>query len=340
METSTRFEDAVPPTQRVGLLLINLGTPDGTGYFAVRRYLREFLSDRRVIEAPAAIWQPLLHGIILPRRPFKSGAAYKRIWDTSQDASPLRVISAAQVRKVAGRLGPDVAVAGAMRYGTPSISHGVDALLKAGCERIVAFPLFPQYSTATTATANDHLFRALMKRRKQPAISTIPAFPDHPLYINALASSLRAHLTTLTYRPERIVISFHGMPQKCIAQGDPYAAHCERTARALRAEMGATADDMPMTFQSRFGPMAWLQPYTAPYVEALARQNVRRIAVITPGFLADCLETLDEIGNELRHQFIQAGGQDFSVVPCLNADEAAISLIAALARPAIESFSN
>ncbi len=215
---------------------------------------------------------------------FKSGAAYKRIWDKAQDASPLRLISAAQVQKVAEKLGPDVAVSGAMRYGTPSISQGVDALLKAGCARIVAFPLYPQYSAATTATASDQLFRTLMKRRDQPAISTIPAFPDHSLYIKALASSLRAHLATLTYKPERIVISFHGMPQKCIAQGDPYAAHCERTAHALRAEMGAAADFMPMTFQSRFGPMAWLQPYTAPYVEALAGQNVRRITVITPAF--------------------------------------------------------
>lgn len=333
-----RLKDVTPRNGRVGLLLINLGTTDGTGYFAVRRYLREFLSDRRVIEAPAAIWQPLLHGVILTRRPFKSGAAYKRIWDNACDASPLHVISAALVHRVAEHFGPDVVVAGAMRYGKPSIRSGVETLVKAGCDRIISFPLYPQYSAATTATANDHLFRSLMTLRYQPSVCTIPAFPDHPLYIKALATGLRAHLATLDFKPARIVMSFHGMPQKCIAQGDPYEAHCERTAQALRFEMGMDSDFMPMTFQSRFGPMAWLQPYTAPYVESLAQQGVRDIVVITPGFLADCLETLDEIGNELRHQFLQAGGQHFSVVPCINTQEEAISLIASLVRPFIESL--
>lgn len=338
-DISARLKDIVPSEGRVGLLLLNLGTPDNTDYFSVRRYLKEFLSDRRVIEAPRLIWQPLLHGLILTRRPSKSGTAYRRVWNTHHDASPLRVITNAQVRKVAERLSPSVTVIGAMRYGKPSMEEGLRQLLEAGCDRIVLLPLYPQYSAATTATANDHLFRALMKLRYQPALATVPPFPDHPLYIKSLAKGLRAHLEALSYKPQRIILSFHGMPQRCIDKGDPYAMHCERTAIALRREMGMAADDMPLTFQSRFGPMAWLQPYTAPYVEQLARQGIQDIAVITPGFMADCLETLDEIGNELRESFLHAGGRRFSVVPCLNDHDDAIALIEALARPLIDGLS-
>ncbi|GBQ33053.1 ferrochelatase [Gluconacetobacter azotocaptans] len=324
---------ATPGPSRIGVLLTNLGTPDGTGYQAIRRYLSEFLSDRRIIEASPAIWQPILQGPILTLRPRRTGAAYRRIWHAQRDESPLRTHTRAQAEGLAERLAADgVAVEWAMRYGNPAILSGIDRLLRRGCDRILLLPLYPQYSATTTATANDQAFRALMRLRNQPAIRTVPPFPDHPLYIDALARSVRETLADLPFAPQRIVASFHGLPRDYVARGDHYPQDCERTIAALRRALDMDEATMPLTYQSRFGPARWLEPYTAPLVRALPAQGVTRVAVIMPGFMADCIETLDEIGNEVRAEFIAAGGTDFALIPCLNGAPAAIDLLEALAR--------
>ena len=217
-----------------------------------------------------------------------------------------------------------------MRYGTPSIAQALEQLISEGCDRVIMLPLYPQYSAATTATANDQVFRALMKLRRQPSIVTVPSYAAHPLYIKALEETTRAHLATLAVKPQQLVVSFHGLPQLCVAKGDPYASDCERTVDALRRALGLTPAQMPLTYQSRFGPMAWLQPYTAPYIQSLPTQGITRIAVMMPGFMCDCLETLDEIGNELREAFLHAGGEEMTLVPCLNASPSAVELVSAL----------
>ncbi|GBR44589.1 ferrochelatase [Neokomagataea thailandica] len=330
---------AIPKTGRTGVLLVNLGTPDDTGYWAVRRYLSEFLSDRRVIEAPSLLWQPILQGPVLARRPFASGANYARIWDREQNASPLRVYTQRQAELLKERFKQeDVPVAWGMRYGKPSIAQAVDELMDQGCDRIISLPLYPQYSATTTATANDQLFRALMRLRGQPSVLTVPSFPDHPLFIKGLEESVRRTLGGLSFKPQRLVVSFHGLPKICVDKGDRYREECERTTTALRSALDLRDEQMPLTFQSRFGPMEWLQPYTSEFVSKLPEQGVTRIAVITPGFMADCIETLDEIGNELREEFVDAGGEEFALVPCLNDDVAAIDLIEALTRQALKGF--
>ncbi len=316
-----------------GLLLINLGTPDGTDYRSVRRYLSEFLSDRRVIEANPLIWRPILEGVILSLRPQKSGTAYRRIWNQEFDESPLRTFTRAQAVKLAPRFeGDGVRVAWAMRYGKPTVAAGIEELTDRGCDRIVILPLYPQYSAATTATANDQAFRALMDMRKQPAIRTVPSFPDHPLYIKALAASVRRALGGLDWKPDMLVGSFHGLPRKYVEAGDPYPLECERTMQALRAALGLSAELSPLTYQSRFGPAKWLEPYTAPTVVKLAEEGIHRIALVMPAFMADCIETLDEIGNELREEFMEAGGEKFFAIPCINDDDAAVDALEALAR--------
>lgn len=325
---------SVPPGGKTGVLIANLGTPDGTDYFSVRRYLGEFLSDRRVIEAPPAIWQPILQGVVLTTRPSKSGEAYARIWDRVEDASPLRVYTRAQAEKLAARFGSSMPVAWGMRYGRPSIAQAVEELMDQGCDRIVYLSLYPQYSATTTATANDQLFRTLMKLRRQPAVMTVPAFPDHPAYIAGLEKSVRDHLASLSWKPQRVVASFHGLPKICVDKGDYYPDDCERTIVALRKALELTDAQMPITYQSRFGPMEWIQPYTAPFVTALPEQGITRIAVIMPGFISDCIETLDEIGHELRDEFIEAGGEELTLVPCLNDTPMAVDLIEALVREA------
>ncbi|WP_035448103.1 ferrochelatase [Asaia prunellae] len=325
----------VPAGGKTGILIANLGTPDGTDYFSVRRYLGEFLSDRRVIEAPPAIWQPILQGIVLTTRPSKSGEAYARIWNREEDASPLRVYTRSQAEKLAARLEGEFPVSWGMRYGKPSIADALEELLDQGCDRLVFLPLYPQYSATTTATANDQLFRALMTLRRQPAVQTLPAFPDHPHYIAALEKSVRDHLSSLSWKPQRLVASFHGLPKLCVEKGDYYPEDCERTLRALRAALGLREEQMPITYQSRFGPMEWVQPYTAPYVTALPEQGITRIAVIMPGFISDCIETLDEIGNELREEFIEAGGEELTLVPCLNDSDDAVALLEALIRESL-----
>ncbi|AOW48804.1 ferrochelatase [Acetobacter ascendens] len=317
---------------RVGILLVNLGTPDDTGYRAVRRYLSEFLSDRRVIEGPPALWQPILQGVVLTTRPRRSGKAYARIWNTHKDESPLRTYTRHQAEALSERFAAqNVPVAWGMRYGTPTIAEAVHELLEKGCDRILCMPLYPQYSATTTATANDQLFRALMRLRNQPAIRTLPSFPDHPAFIKAIADSVRLAEAEADIPFQMVVASFHGLPEEYVRKGDSYRAECERTVVALRKALGRDETTLPMTFQSRFGPTKWLEPYTAPFIAGLPEKGITSIAVVTPCFMADCLETLDEIGNEVSEEFIQAGGQEFTQVPCLNDTPASIDLLEALA---------
>lgn len=305
---------------KIGVLLINLGTPDGTGYAPMRRYLAEFLSDRRVIETPRWLWLPLLHGIILTTRPSRSGKAYASIWNKEKNESPLRTFTRSQGEKLAGLMSdqPAVVVDWAMRYGNPSIESIVTKLCDQGCDRILAFPLYPQYSAATTATVNDHVFRALMKRRFMPALRTVPSYHDEPAYIEALATSIEAHLSQLTFKPEVIVASYHGIPKEYFDKGDPYHCDCIKTTRLLRERMGLSKDQLITTFQSRFGPAEWLQPYTDKTIEKLAQDGVKSISVFNPGFVSDCLETLEEIAEEAAESFHHAGGVNFSHIPCLN----------------------
>jgi protoporphyrin/coproporphyrin ferrochelatase len=321
---------ALPPA-RVGVVLANLGTPDATDYWSMRRYLGEFLSDRRVIDYPRALWQPLLQLVILSKRPFTSGANYRGIWNTERNESPLLTITRDQAVAVAARMtarhGDRVVVDFAMRYGNPSTRSVIRSLRERGCERIVFFPLYPQYSAPTTATANDEAFRALMELRWQPAIRTVPAYHDHPAYIAALAASVERTYAGLERRPDVLVTSYHGMPQRYLQEGDPYHCHCRKTTRLLRDRLGFAPEEVTVTFQSRFGREEWLQPYTVEEVARLARTGKRRIAVIAPAFASDCVETLEEINGEIRESFFEAGGEDFAYIPCLNADDAHIEMI-------------
>lgn len=311
-----------PPGQvgKIGVLLVNLGTPDGTDYWSMRRYLKEFLSDRRVIETNRVLWWLILNGVVLTIRPSRSGEAYRSIWNEERDESPLRTITRAQAEKVAGALGhrEEIAVDWAMRYGNPSIASRIDTLYAAGCDRLLVFPLYPQYAAATTATVNDRVFDKLKTMRLQPALRTVPAYPTNPVYIEALADSIRTHLAGLDFEPEAILASFHGLPKAYVDKGDPYQCQCMDTVDALRATLGPLGDKLKLTFQSRFGRAEWLQPYTDKTVEALARDGVKRIAVVTPGFAADCVETLEEIAQGAKEIFIENGGEKFSFIPCLN----------------------
>jgi ferrochelatase len=321
-----------PP--KVGVMLVNLGTPDGTDFTSMRRYLREFLSDRRVIEWPRALWYPILYGIVLNTRPKKSGAAYDKIWNRERNESPLRTFTRAQAEKLALALqGHDeVVVDWAMRYGQPAIETVLDRLTDAGCDRIVMFPLYPQYSATTTATVNDAFFRALMKKRWMPATRTVPAYHDEPVYIDALARSIETHLATLDFEPETVIASYHGIPQSYFRAGDPYHCHCQKTTRLLRERLGWDEKRLITCFQSRFGPEEWLQPYTDKTVEKLAREGVKSIAVFNPGFVSDCLETLEEIAGEAAEIFHEAGGKNFTHIPCLNDSAEGMAVIEALVR--------
>ncbi len=316
-----------------GVLLVNLGTPDATDTRSVKRYLREFLSDRRVIEANPLVWQPILRGIVLNTRPRKSAANYKRIWNGPRNESPLRTYTRSQAEQLGARLEAErIPVEWGMRYGTPGTAAAIDRLIARGCDRLLLLPLYPQYSATTTATANDQAFRALMRLRRQPALRTVPSFPDDPAYIDALAAGVRRRLGELDWTPEVLIASFHGLPVEYVQRGDPYVTECARTMNALREALGMTPRELPLTFQSRFGPTRWLGPYTEPKVKKLAAAGVKRIAVLTPGFLADCIETLDEIGNEVREAFEHAGGEKFATVPCLNDSVEAIDMLERLVR--------
>lgn len=317
---------------KIGVLLLNLGTPDGTDYWSMRRYLSEFLSDRRVIETNPLIWQPILQGIVLTTRPNKSGANYKRIWDNEANDSPLRVITRRQVSKLQARLGPGVQVEYGMRYGNPSTEAGLNALLEAGCQKVLLAPLYPQYSATTTATANDKAFDVLKKVRWQPAIRTLPAYFDTPEYIAALATSIQDGVAKLDFTPDLILTSYHGMPVSYREAGDPYHCQCLKTTRLVREYLGWPEDKLRVTFQSRFGPAEWLQPYTDQTLMALPGQGIRRVAVASPAFAVDCIETLEELAITGREQFEHAGGEQYAYIPCLNDTDIGMDMLETVIR--------
>ncbi len=311
---------------KIGVLLANLGTPDGYDYWSMRRYLSEFLSDKRVVDISDWIWQPLLQLIILTRRPFTSGANYKLIWNHEKNESPLLTITkdqtAAIAREMAAAFGDEVMVDFAMRYGNPTTESKVRKMVEAGCEKILFFPLYPHYAGATSATANDAFFKALGKEKRQPAARVVAEYFEHPLYIEALAQSVERAYAALDHRPDVLVTSYHGMPKRYLMQGDPYHCHCAKTTRLLRERLGWKKGSIDLSFQSIFGREEWLKPYTVEHVAELAKAGKKRIAVMAPAFSADCIETLEEINGEIRESFLHAGGEAFTYIPCLN-DEAA-----------------
>jgi ferrochelatase len=318
---------------RIGVLLVNLGTPDATDAASVRRYLKEFLSDARVIEDQGPIWKFVLNAIILPRRPRAKGKDYEKIWNRERNESPLKTITRSQalkLRPTTDAIDPAIIVDWGMRYGNPSLANRIEAMAKAGCERILLVPLYPQYAAATSATVCDAAFTALAKLRDQPALRVVPPYYDDKVYIEALAGSIETELKRLPFTPELILASFHGIPKSYADEGDPYPAHCYETVRLLRARLGFGEDKLMLTFQSRFGRAEWLQPYTDKTVEALAQRGVKGLAVVTPGFSADCLETLEEIAVENAHIFKASGGENFAAIPCLNDGEGGMAVISHL----------
>ena len=325
---------------KIGVLLLNLGTPDGTSYWPMRRYLREFLSDRRVIEEPRWKWWPILNLIILTVRPAKKGRDYATIWNNDRDEGPLKTITRSQAEQLALRLKshPRIVVDWAMRYANPSTESRIRALQSQGCDRILLVPLYPQYAAATTATAADEAFRCLMKLRWQPAVRVAPSYHDDPAYIDALARSIKASLAKLDFEPERLIATFHGMPEKYLLQGDPYHCQCQKTSRLLREKLKLSKDVWMTTFQSRFGSDIWLQPYTDKTVEALAKSGVKKIALVAPGFSADCLETLEELDGENRHIFEDNGGEKFAYLPALNDSAEGLDVIEAIVRRELQGW--
>ncbi len=322
---------SIPP-RRIGVLLVNLGTPDATDYWSMRRYLKEFLSDRRVIEVNPVKWWLILNLIILTVRPGRKGRDYDKIWNQALNELFLKTISRSQSDKLAATCAADrrIVVDWAMRYGNPSIASRLDAMQKSGCDRILIVPLYPQYAAATTASVCDKAFDALKTMRWQPAVRIAPAWFDDPGYIEALAGSLQEELAKLPFKPDVILASFHGMPEEYLHKGDPYHCQCAKTARLLRERLGLGEGKLMLTFQSRFGAAEWLKPYTIDTVEALAKKGVKDLAVITPGFTADCLETLEEIVMENAHVFKEAGGENFAHIPCLNDSERGMAVIRAV----------
>ncbi|MGO4683035.1 ferrochelatase [Hyphomicrobium sp. 2TAF46] len=325
---------------RIGVLLLNLGTPDGTGYWPMRRYLREFLSDERVIEEPKWKWWPILNLIILTVRPSRKGRDYATIWNNERDEGPLKTITRSQAEQLTSRFqgDPRIVVDWAMRYANPTTESRIQALKEQGCDRILLVPLYPQYAAATTATACDQAFRALMKMRWQPAVRTAPSYHDHPAYIEALAQSMRRSLADLDFEPEKIIATFHGMPEKYFKAGDPYHCQCQKTSRLLRQKLGIAEDRWLTTFQSRFGNDPWLQPYTDKTVEALAKSGVKKLALVAPGFSADCLETLEELDVENRHIFESNGGEKFAYLKALNDSSEGVDVIEAVVRRELQGW--
>jgi ferrochelatase len=319
---------------KIGVMLVNLGTPDGTDFRSMWRYLREFLSDPRVIELPRIAWYPILYGIVLNARPKKSGANYAKIWNRERDESPLRTYTRSQSEKLAEALRgePQIVVDWAMRYGNPSTKSVADRLVAQGCDRLLVLPLYPQYSATTTATANDKLFAALAKMRRQPAIRSVPAYYDDPVYIDAIARSIESHLASLDFAPEVVIASYHGIPKPYSDKGDPYYWHCLETTRLVRERLGWDENRLITTFQSRFGAQEWLQPYTDKTVERLALEGVKSIAIVNPGFSSDCIETLEEIAVEAREIFLLPGGANFAHIPCLNDSPGGMAVIENLVR--------
>jgi ferrochelatase len=316
---------------KTAVLLVNLGTPDAPTTPAVRRYLRQFLSDPRVVEIPKAAWWFILHGLILPLRSGKSAEKYASIW--TKEGSPLKVHTEKQASLLRGYLGErghHVQVAYAMRYGNPSLPDVLDKLKAEGCDRILVLPAYPQYSGTTTASISDGVANHFSKVRNQPELRFVKHYHDHDGYVQALAKSVRAYWES-NGRPEKLVMSFHGVPKRTLLLGDPYHCECQKTARLLAAQLGLTEDQYMVTFQSRFGKAEWLQPYTAPTLMKLGKQGVKRVDVMCPGFTSDCLETLEEIAMEARRDFLKAGGQDFHYIPCLNEDVPWIDALADIA---------
>ena len=328
--------------EKIGILLANLGTPDNYDYWSMRRYLNEFLSDRRVIDYPAWKWQPLLQLIILTKRPFTSGANYKSIWNHDKGESPLMTITKDQTAKLATAMqekyGENVMVDFCMRYGNPSTKSKVRAMVEAGCRKILFFPLYPQQAGATSATANDQFFRALMDEKWQPAVRTVPAYFEHPKFIDALAQSVERAYATLEEKPDMLVCSYHGMPKRYLLEGDPYHCQCQKNTRLLKERLGWDDTQICTTFQSVFGREEWLRPYTVEHVAELAKQGKKRIAVIAPAFSADCIETLEEINEEIAESFEHAGGEQFTYIPCLNDDDAHIEALSAVIETEISGW--
>lgn len=325
---------------RIGVLLVNLGTPTAPTAPAVKRYLKQFLSDRRVVEIPALIWQPILRGIILNTRPKKSAAAYAKVW--TPDGSPLAAFTIAQTKALQATMGDVADVRYAMRYGAPSIGDQLAAMKADGCDRILVAPLYPQYSGATTATVNDDAFRALTAMRWQPALRTLPAYHDDPIYIAALKTSVAASLAKLDFTPEVILASFHGMPERTLELGDPYHCHCRKTARLLSEAMADILDGrrLEVSFQSRFGRAKWLDPATDVTLERLAKEGVRKLAIFAPGFSVDCLETLEELAMQGHEEFEAAGGTHFAYLPCLNADTQGMEMLEHIIRRELSGWIN
>jgi ferrochelatase len=325
----------------VGLLLVNLGTPDAPDAPAVRRYLAQFLSDPRVVDLPRLLWLPVLYGVVLNTRPKKSAHAYQSIWNHDIGEGPLKTITRRQAEKLAAR-GLDgkapVIVDYALRYGSPSLPSRIEALMAKGCQRIVLLPLYPQYAASTSASVADDAFAALMRMRKQPALRIGAPYYDDPAYIEALAASVRRELAALDFEPEVVLASFHGLPQAQVDRGDPYRGHCEATWRLLREALGMSEDRLRLSFQSRFGPAKWIGPYTSDVVAELAQGGVKRLAIVAPGFSADCLETIEELGVEIRDLFLEKGGEKFARLPCLNDSDESMSLIETLARREIAGW--
>jgi len=320
---ATALAPAAPETAPagIGVLLVNLGTPDAADAPAVRRYLKEFLSDPRVIENQGLLWRAVLNGIILPIRPRTKARDYRKIWNVERNESPLKTVTRAQAEKLAAALEPlgrPIVVDWAMRYGNPSIGSRLESLIARGCERILVMPLYPQYSAATTATVCDEVFRVLMGLRRQPAVRIAAPYYDDQVYIEALASSMRSELGRLSFQPDVVLASYHGMPEEYVRKGDPYERHCIETTRLLREALGYDESMLMLTYQSRFGRAKWLEPATDQTVKALAKRGVTSLVVVTPGFSADCLETLEEIAVENAHIFRKHGGENFAALPCLN----------------------
>jgi protoporphyrin/coproporphyrin ferrochelatase len=323
-----------PATSGIGVLLVNLGTPKAPTAVAVRRFLKQFLTDRRVIEKNSLLWKALLNAVVLPLRSRRRARDYEKIWNRDTDESPIKTITRSQAEKLGGilePLGKHVIVDWAMRYGDPSIASRLEVLITWGCERLLIMPLYPQYSAATTATVCDEVFRFLLRQRRQPALRFLPPYYEDPYYIEVLASSLQAELRSLPFTPDVILASYHGVPKEAVAKGDPYEVHCTRTTELLRAHLGLDDQTLMMSFQSRFGRAHWLEPYTIATVRALARKGVKNLVVITPGFSADCLETLEEIKVENARMFMRYGGENFAAIPCLNDSEAGMLMLWQLA---------
>jgi protoporphyrin/coproporphyrin ferrochelatase len=338
----TQLPPGHPPIapKNVGLLIMNLGTPEATDYWSMRRYLREFLSDSRVIEVNRVLWWAILNLVILSFRPTKSGHAYKKIWNKTLNESPLKTFTRSQSEKVTVAFAKqkNLIIDWAMRYGKPPVAQRLANLQAQGCDKIVLFPLYPQYSAATTATALDKAYDALKAMRWQPSIRTVPPYFDHPAYIEAVADSLISHLATLSWKPDRILVAFHGLPREYLDRGDPYHCHCQKTARLLREKLKLSADHMQLVFQSRFGRAEWLKPYAQETVERLPAQGVKNLLIISPGFSSDCVETLEELAIGLRDTFHEHGGKNFTVVPCLNDSPASIKLLTQLAKEELSGW--